>query len=376
MQRSELKLVTAERAGPKRPAALGLGATVLAAGVLATVCGADADRRRFEPARLAESGLARTLATGDPEPAREARAVLEARLRRNPLDTASRTIAASLLVETATTEAQREAAVAQALAAVRLTPGDASVAHRVARMLARCGRTDLALQETAKLFAYAPQAAASTLADVEPFVAVDRLEDALPPLPAAWLAWSAKLRADRRVQEADERLAALLARWPGDLEARRVAASIAAGRDRIDELLRLVPPSLALPETPKAAALYAYRAKSKTVEGDATGAHADAALAIALSDDDPWVLALAGDAFAGTEPKIARTYWTRALHLLTEKPGTRGPAISLRYRLARLDDREGRAGDALREWRTILAERPEDVEAKRRVAALTGAPPP
>jgi hypothetical protein len=58
------------------------------------------------------------------------------------------------------------------------------------------------------------------------------------------------------------------------------------------------------------------------------------------------------------------------------KPGTRGAAIHVRYRLARLDDREGRAGDALREWRTILAERPDDVEANRRVAALTGASPP
>ena len=166
-----------------RPAAVGLGAAVLAAAGLATLCGADAARRHFDPAHLAESGLARTLATHDPEPAREARELLEKRLRRNPLDTASRTIAASLLVETATTEAQREAAVAQAEAAVRLTPVDASVAHRAARVLARCGRTDLALQETARLFEYAPQSAASTLADIEPFVAVDRLDDALPPSP-------------------------------------------------------------------------------------------------------------------------------------------------------------------------------------------------
>jgi hypothetical protein len=376
VQRSELRLVTADRAGTKRPEALGLGAAVLAAGILATLCGADTDRRRFEPAPIAESGLARTLETGNPEPAREAREVLETRLRRNPLDTASRTIAASLLVETATTEAQREAAVAQALAAVRLTPVDASVAHRVARMLARCGRTELALQETAKLFAYAPQPAASTLADIEPFVPGDRLEDALPPLPAAWLAWSAKLRANRRDQEADERLAALLERWPGDLEARRVAASIAAGRDRIDELLRLVPPSLALPETPEAAPLYALRARSKSAGGDSTGARADAQNAIALSRENPWIMVVAGDAFAESEPALARTYWTRALYRLQANPGTRGQALLLRYRLARLDDREGRAGDALREWRTILAERPDDVEAKRRVAALTGAPPP
>ena len=359
-----------------RPAAVGLGAAVLAAAGLATLCGADAARRHFDPAHLAESGLARTLATHDPEPAREARKLLEKRLRRNPLDTASRTIAASLLVETATTEDQREAAVAQAEAAIRLTPVDASVAHRAARVLARCGRTDLALQETARLFEYAPQSAASTLADIEPFVAVDRLDDALPPSPTAWLAWSSRLRADGRDEEADTRLAALLARWPGDLEALRVAASVAAGRDRTDEILRLVPPSLALPATAEAAELYAFRARSKAARGDAAGAHADAQSAIALSEEGPWVMARAGDAFVETEPALARTYWTRALYRLMGKPGTRGAAIHVRYRLARLDDREGRAGDALREWRTILAERPDDVEANRRVAALTGASPP
>lgn len=376
MQRSELKLVTAERRGPKRPVAIGLGAAVLAAAGLGTLGGADVDRRHFDPARIAESGLARTLETGTPEPASAARELLDTRLRRNPLDTASRTIAASLLVETATTEDQREAAVAQAEAAVRLTPVDASVAHRAARVLARCGRTDLALKETAKLFAFAPQSAAATLADIEPFVASDRIDDALPPEPAAWLAWSSKLRTDGRDQEADARLAALLARWPGDLEALRVAASVAAARDRIDELRRLVPPSLALPKTPEAAALYALRGRSKAAEGDAAGARADALSAIALSHENPWVLALAGDAVSESEPSLARTYWTRGLYRLLANPGTRGQALFLRYRLARSDDREGRAGDALREWRTILAERPDDIEAKSRVAALTGASPP
>ena len=376
MERPELKLVTADAAGPKRRAAFGLGAAVLAATALATIRGADAARAPFDPGRVAESALARTLETADPEPALEARSILEARLRRNPLDSTSRTIAASLLVETATTLDQREAAVAQAQAAVRLTPSDASVAHRAARVLARCGRTDLALLEVSRMFAYAPPSAAATLADIEPFVAADRLEDAIPPLPAAWLAWSARLRASGRDDEADARLAALRARWPGDFEALRVAASVAAGRERTAELLLLVPSSLALPATPEAAELYAFRARSKAKGGDAAGAREDARTAIALSDENPWVVARAGDAFAESEPSLARDYWTRALYRLQAKPDTRGAAINLRYRLARLDDREGRAGDALREWRTILAERPDDGEAKRRVTALTGETPP
>jgi tetratricopeptide (TPR) repeat protein len=372
VERPELKLVTAGAAGPGWSAATGLGAVVLAFSCLATMFGADAARAPFDPIRLAESGLAKTLATGDPEPAAEARSLLESRLRRNPLDTASRTIAASLLVETATTKEQRDAAVDQAEAAVRLTPSDASVAHRTSRILARCGRNDLALLEVSRMFAYAPPAAAATLADIEPFVAVDRLEDAIPPLPGAWLAWSVKLRANGREHEADARLKALLARWPGDLEALRVAASVAAGRDRADEVARLVPATLALPATAEAAELYAFRARSKSAAGDAAGAHADARNAIALSDESPWVVARAGDAFAESEPALAREYWTRALYRLQAKPETRGVSIYLRYRLARLDDREGRAGDALREWRTILADRPDDGEAKRRVAALTG----
>lgn len=87
------------------------------------------------------------------------------------------------------------------------------------------------------------------------------------------------------------------------------------------------------------------------------------------------MLALAGDALVASDPALARDYWTRALYRLLEKPETRGGAIWLRFRLARQNDREGRAGDALREWRTILAERPDNGEANRRVAELTGGSP-
>jgi hypothetical protein len=375
MERPELKLVTAEPVRPRTPAAVGLSAAVLAAAALATVGGADAARRPFEPAPLAESALARTLAAGDPAPALQAQDVLRARLRRTPLDAASRTIAASLSAETATTDRERAAAVEQTLAATRLVASDEWISHGAARVLARCGRSDLALREIARMFAYAPDEAAATLAEIEPFLVDDRVEDGLPELPRAWLAWSARLREDGREDEADTRLAALLSRWPGDLPALRAAASVAAGRDRIDDLTRLVPPTLALPDTPEAASLHAFRARSKAVAGDGAGARADALHAIALSHDDPWVLSLAGDAFTASDATLARDYWTRALYRLLAKPATRSEAVWLRYRLARLDDREGRAGDALREWRTILAERPGDGEAGRRVAELTGESP-
>jgi tetratricopeptide (TPR) repeat protein len=376
VDRPELKLVTAEPLRARSLWGAGCGAAVLGAAVLATAAGADAARRAFSPATLAESALARTLAADDPTPAREAQAVLRERLRLYPLDAASRTIAASLAAATATTEAEREAAVDQVLAATRLVASDEWIARGAARVLARCGRTDLALREIARMFAYAPDDAAATLATVEPFVDRERLEDGVPETPAAWLAWSVKLRADHREDEADERLANLLLRWPGDLPALRIAASVAAARERIDELTRLVPASFAVPETGENASLVAFRARSKAAAGDIAGSRADAQRAIHLAKGDPWVLALAGDAVAASDPAMARDYWTRALYRLLESQTTRDGAVWLRYRLARLDDREGRAGDALREWRTILAERPDDVEARRRVASLTGEGPP
>jgi len=372
VERPELKLATAAREQPRGSAATALGATVLAAAALATGFGADTARRPFESAPLAESALARTIAANDPRPADDAQERLRARLRRTPLDGATRTIAASLAAETATTDAQRGAAASQAQAAVRLTPADVGVARGAARVLARCGRSDLALRQIAQMFGYAPAVAAATLADVEPFVDGDRLENGLPTEASAWLAWSVTLRRAGRDADADARLALLLDRWPGDLAALSAAASAAASRNRIDELRRLVPPALELPATPETAALHAFRARTKAAAGDRAGARADAVLAITLSRDDPWVLTLAGDALVENEPSVARDYWTRALYRLLASPESRASAIWLRYRLARLDDREGRAGDALRAWRSILNERPDDREAKRRVAELTG----
>lgn len=375
MEQPELKLVTHEPAQPRERAAFYFGAAVLAAAAIATLCGADAARRPYNAGKLAESAIARTLASDDPQWAREAREALRERLRRFPLDAASRMIAASLAAETAENNAERKEAVDQVVAATRLVASDEWISRGAAHVFARCGRTDLALREIAGMFAYAPADAASTLIKVEPFLAPDQLESGIPESPSAWLSWSVKLRANGRPDEADARLSTLRDRWPSDLPSLREAASVAAGRDRLDELQRLVPPALVLEETADNATLLAFRARSKATSGDAAGARSDALRAIALSGDSPWVLAHAGDAVAVSDSALAREYWTRALYRLLEKPETRGGAIWLRYRLARQSDREGRAGDALREWRNILAERPDAGEAIRRIADLTGASP-
>jgi len=305
-------------------------------------------------------------------PARRAQEALSARLRTTPLDAATRTVAASLAAESAETDAGCATAVAQAQAATRLVKTDEWIAASTARVLSRCGRMDAALSEVARMFAYAPGEAAATLAAIEPFAADGRVEDGIPATADAWLAWSVRLRQDGREAEADLRLEALLTRWPGHLAARRVAAGTAAGRNRLEDLYRLVPPSIVLPRSPEAAALYAYRARSKTASGDLAAGRADAVDAVALSRDDPWVMTLAGDAVVTGDPALARDLWTRALHRWSSSPSARGGAAALRARIARLDEREGRAGDALRAWRAVLADRPDDAEAKRRIAELTG----
>jgi hypothetical protein len=93
---------------------------------------------------------------------------------------------------------------------------------------------------------------------------------------------------------------------------------------------------------------------------------------VSLSREDTWVLTLAGDAEVATDPALAREYWNRALYKLLAAEATRDQARWLRSRLARLDEREGRAGDALRAWRAIIAEHADDAEAKQRIAELTG----
>lgn len=376
MDRPELKLVR-ERSTPARSAgATGLGAVVLASAVLATALGADAARRPFDPAELAETSFARSLAAGDPAIAAGALATLRARLVANPLDAPARTIAASLMTEIAVDDAGRAAAADQAATATRLVRSDEFVARAAARVLARAGRSDEALGQIAAIFSYAPGVAALALSEIEPFVAADELERGIPERADAWTAWSWKLRELGRQEEADRRLAGALDRWPDDLAVRQAAAGIAAGRDRLDDLVRVVPPSLPLPATSEAAMLIAYRARSKAASGDRDGALADAGSAADLRPDDPWVTAVAGDAVASFDPVAARGYWNRALYDLEARPVQDGTVVWIHARLARLDDREGHGANALRHWRSILALRPDSAEAKRRIDELTGGSTP
>jgi len=373
VERPALKVATPPPPVRRSGTASAIAAAILGAAGIATLAGADDARRTFDAAGLADAALSRTLATGDPAPARAAEDALDARLRRAPLDAATRTIAASLRVESSSDPDTREQAARQALAAARLAPYDEWVARGAALVVARCGRTDDALALARGTFAYAPDEAAETLLRLEPMIPAAALERGIPDDAAAWLAWSSSLRRAGREPEADARLDALLARWPKDLGALRVAAGVAAGRERSDTIARLVPAGLALPETRDAAPLFAFRARTRSRDGDAAGARADVDRAIRLSESDPWVLALAGDALLDLDPSAARALWNRAVFALEPRGGD--AVVWVRLRLARLDEREGRAADALRGWRSILAARPDSEEARRRIAELTGEPP-
>ncbi len=69
----------------------------------------------------------------------------------------------------------------------------------------------------------------------------------------------------------------------------------------------------------------------------------------------------------------ARHVWSQALFGLTpaSKPRRRG----VLRRLASLEEEQGQPGTALRHWRAILEMDPEDLEARERVANLTGVSP-
>ena len=371
MDRKELRLAPVPGREAKDRRAAACGVLVLAAAIAATASGADRARRPFDPVALAEAGLNDALFLATPQAAASAARAFRDRLVRVPLDPATRTIAASLALELAETPGAREAAFAQAEAALRLAPWEEGVRRAHTRIAARCGRIDRAIESVRETFGYAPRDAAASLADIEPFVPDGRLEDALPDEPAAWLAWSSRLRELRREADADARLAAALARFPGDLEVRRVAAGVAASRGREAEVARLVPADFALPAG-AAPALFAFRARSKARAGDAAGAREDAAAAVAGAHDDPGVLVLAGDAVLAVDPALSRGWWTRAAFALGSGTDGARRSVGVRVRLARLDEREGRAGDALRTWRSILASQPDHAEARRRVAELTG----
>lgn len=348
-----------------------MGTVILGLAAAAVAAGALRAREPFDASGLAEAALAASLGGGDARALPDALDRLRGRLDRLPLDVTSRTIYASLLAETAETDDGRARAAIEGERAVATAPHEEGVRCAEVKILARTGRTGAAVEATRTLFLEAPDDAAAVLAGIEPFLSSAESARALPDDAAAWRARAVRLRQDGRESEADVVLAGLLRRWPRDLPTIELVGAIAEGRGRFDEVARLVPPTIRFEESQRTARLIALRAMSRGLHGDADGARRDAARAAALAGGDAGVFVVAGDALQQLEPGSARVYWERALHAAKDAPPP--SRVWILTRLARLDEAEGHASDALRRWREVESLSPGHAEASRRIAELTGA---
>jgi Flp pilus assembly protein TadD len=128
-----------------------------------------------------------------------------------------------------------------------------------------------------------------------------------------------------------------------------------------------------LPDSAESALLFAFRARVRAEAGDTDGARDDVGKAAALSGHAPTVLLHCGDALlAAGDPGGARRLWSRALFGISPRSGAAAERLRLLVRMARFEDDHGKPAAALRAWRAVLEEDPEQVEALRRVADLGG----
>ncbi len=374
--------------GDGRRGALALGAVVLAAALAATMLSARAARTPFRAAAVARDAIEAAFDSGPAAaPVRAALETLRGELGRRPLDAATRAAYASLLLELAASPEERRAAAFHAARAVELAPVTVPVVDVAARVLARSGDASLAVDLVRKMFVYDPSSAADLYAAVEPNVAPAAFGKGLPDDPGAWVAWMNRLRASGRAAEAEELLDRAAARWPRNLPIQTSAALRALGRERWDDLRRILEPDARGTATgardgnrdrllslgPEGATLVACRSRLLAAEGDRAGARADAGEAVRLAPKNAWIRLQAGISIeASGDAAEARAQWERGLFELVPSEGNRWLRAELLTRLARLEDRVGRPADALRAWRAVLDLYPTHAEARRRIEDLSG----
>lgn len=369
MARPELKLVVARAGGRAGGTAAAWGGLVLAAGIAATLAGADAARAPFDPEALAEAALRANLSSGDPldVPIR----ALRARLTLRPLDAETRAVYSGLLREAAEGPDDLAAARFHASRAAATAPVTIPVVAAAASTLARAGGADEAAALARAMFAYAPRSAAGLLARLEPFLGEKATASALPDDPQAWLAWARTLRAERRADEAEERLEAAWRRWPRRADVLVARAEGPFWRDDAAALAAIVPSGMPIPDVPEAPWLHAFRARVRAEAGDVAGAKADAARAVAAAPGAHGVLEAAARAVESAgDADTAASYLRRARFALPHD-APRAARERVLVSLARLADRSGSGAESLRAWRLVLEVSPEHAEARRRVEALT-----
>jgi tetratricopeptide (TPR) repeat protein len=357
-----------------RAAVVVVTAAVAIAAVAATLLGADAARAPADSLARASAILERALREG-PRSASVLRDVreLRARLGARPLDGRTRVAYASFLLELAEADDDLPAATFHARRAAAMAPVTVPVVRAASLVLARANAPAEALSLAREMFAYDPDDAAALLALIEPDVGEGSAANGVPDSPEAWIAWPRRLSRSGREDEARVWTERGLGRWPRHPGLLESAASRAASRGDWDAVLALLPPEEPIPDSASAAVLLAYRAQGRARRGDAAGAVDDARRATRLAAGNSWRLSLAGDAFlAAGALDEAGARWREALYRVRAGEDGNPMRVSLLGRLARLEERRHREGDALRAWRAVLKIEPGNDEARRRVAALTG----
>jgi len=354
-----------------RLAVLLLASGVALAALIALLVGSDPVRYPLAARDVAERALRQALEHGSAdEGVRASLVTLRASLGRRSLDSRTRVIYADLLLALTRSLDDTAAAAAHASRAAELAPVTVPVVRRASFVLARSGRSPEATALTHEMFSYDPESAADLLFRLEPMLFGRQVTAALPPDPAAWLAWARRLRLANRHDESFTIVQLANAKWPDDLTALYFVCARAVRDEDWAMLGDLLPPDREFPADRDAAPVLAYRARLKSEQEDAAGARADIRRALELGEDSTLVHILVGeahDALGDTED--ARRHWNRALFVLPKAETTKRRNVLAR--LARLEDRHGRAADALHLWENLLRLDPAHAEARRRVKALT-----
>ncbi|HXV75989.1 MAG TPA: tetratricopeptide repeat protein [Candidatus Polarisedimenticolaceae bacterium] len=377
MDRPRLTVVTdadAAGVGTRAPVPL-VGLLVILAAAAASGLGADRARVKPEPREIARRALATAMEHGsDAAAVRDDLTRLREDLARRPLDSATRVAYASLVLGLARGPDDLAVADFHARLATRISPVTVPVVRAAATVLARSGGPEETVRLIHEMFQYDAAAAARLLGQLGFLLTEEQSAAAVADRPEAWLAWARRLREIGRGEEADRWVVRGNARWPDDLGLLVPAVEQAARAGDWARVARLLPADRTIPLVPDAAILYAYRSRARNRAGQTAAAVEDAATAVRVGRDYATVLAYAGDAYAELGDAVeARTVWSRALFLTP--PDATDYRLRILLSLARLEERDGRPATALRHWRSVLVVDPDNDEARRRIAALTGARP-
>jgi len=380
MEPSDLKLVRApgspssSTARRERTAAVGLGLLALGAALVGTLLGADRSREPTRPVDTAREALFRVLDRGPTDPGvRELLGELRLQIGQRPLDARTRALYSALLLEMAIGPQDGPAPAFHATRAADLAPVTVPVVRAAALVLARSGEPEAAIGLVREMFGYDAEKAAGLLAALETFLDPMRIEDAVPLDPQAWLAWAREIRNQGRTDDADAWINRAHEQWPDHLGVRQKVAARAVQRQDWPALAMVLPLEEELPDSAESALLLAFRARVRAEAGDTEGARGDAEKAASLSGHSPTVLLHCGDALlAAGDMGGARRQWSRALFGISPRSGSSVERIRLLVRMARFEDDHGKPAAALRAWKAVLEEDPEQAEALRRVADLGG----